>query len=124
MGQLTWFKNRSFSFSKVLVAIIPGTQHPKPSIMGMNDFPCKPTSLCIILSMTKAALARYPLSSSTLSIRNNRKIMGKNTATPPTPPMIPSTMNDDKNPSPTLQIYFPLAMQSQRQLVPGRVHLQ
>ncbi|MPN12241.1 hypothetical protein SDC9_159553 [bioreactor metagenome] len=53
----------SFSFSMVLVAMIPGTEHPVPISMGIKDLPERP-NLLKILSMMKATLAIYPLSSS------------------------------------------------------------
>ena len=53
----------SFSFSIVLVAIIPGTEHPVPISIGMNDFPESP-NLRKILSKINAILDIYPISSS------------------------------------------------------------
>ena len=35
----------SFSFSIVLVVIIPGTEHPEPTIKGIIDLPDKPNFL-------------------------------------------------------------------------------
>ena len=46
----------SLRFSRVLVAIIAGTLHPKPTSMGMKALPGRPMDLRN-LSMTKAALA-------------------------------------------------------------------
>ncbi len=42
-------------FSRILVAIIAGTEQPKPMSIGMKLFPWRPI-LCMILSITKAAL--------------------------------------------------------------------
>jgi hypothetical protein len=48
----------SLSLESVLVAMIPVTPHPNPKIIGMNALPDNPINLCMILSITKAALAR------------------------------------------------------------------
>ena len=71
------------------VAMIAGTLQPKPRMSGTKDFPCSP-NLRISPSMTNAARAMYPLSSSSESARNMNKMFGKNTITPPTPPIRPS----------------------------------
>src|SRR5690554_2929427 len=47
---------RSFSLSKVRVAMIAGTEHPKPIKRGMKERPESPNRLNI-LSMTKATRA-------------------------------------------------------------------
>ena len=52
----------SLSFSIVLVAIIPGTEHPVPIKIGIKDFPDNPNFLKI-RSKIKAILAMYPISS-------------------------------------------------------------
>ena len=57
-GTINIVINLSFSFSMVLVAIIPGTPQPNPKSIGMNALPCNPTNLCISLSITNAALAK------------------------------------------------------------------
>ncbi len=49
----------SLSFSIVLDAITPGTPHPVPISIGMNDFPESP-NLLKILSRTNATRAMYP----------------------------------------------------------------
>ena len=76
----------SLSFSMVLVAMIPGTPHPVPTRIGMKDFPERPKNLNT-RSMTKAALAMYPMSSSMQRTRNSTSIWGRNPMTAPTPPM-------------------------------------
>ncbi len=90
--------NLSVLFSNVLVAIIAGTLHPNPIIRGINDFPCNPI-LCINLSIIKAARAIYPESSIKEIKKNNIKIFGKKTITPPTPAIIPSTSKSRRGPS-------------------------
>ena len=90
----------SLSDPIVLVAITPGTQHPKPSIMGMNDLPLRPASEFITRSMTKAALARYPESSRKVRRRKSMKMFGVNTRTDPTPPITPSARRDPAAESP------------------------
>ena len=87
---------RSFSFSSVLVAIIAGTPHPNPKIIGINALPWSPTSLCMNISIVKAALAKYPQSSRILKHKNIMTIIGKKEITPPTPPITASHMNDAK----------------------------
>ena len=47
---------RSFSLSILLAAIILGTLHPNPIIIGINDFPLKPID-SIVLSINTAILA-------------------------------------------------------------------
>ena len=81
------FLSRSDSIERV--AIIAGTLHPKPRISGTKDFPCSPKRL-ITPSMINAARAIYPLSSRSASAKNINSMFGKNTTTPPTPPIIPS----------------------------------
>ena len=61
--------------------------------MDINDFPWRP-SLCITLSITKAALARYPLSSSNERAKNIANIGGTNTRTDPTPENTASEIKD------------------------------
>ena len=84
---------RSFSFSIVRVAMIPGTPHPDPIRNGMNDFPERP-NLRNIRSMIKATRAMYPQSSRIERNRNTIAICGANPIGAPIPPMIPSTTND------------------------------
>ncbi len=82
---------RSLSLSIVLVAMTPGMLHPNPINIGMKDFPCSP-SLYITLSTTKAALAKYPLSSSSESPKKRKNMGGRKTSTPPNPPKTASDM--------------------------------
>jgi hypothetical protein len=79
---------RSDSFSIVLEAIMPGTEQPVPTSMGMKDFPERPNCRKI-LSMMKATRAMYP-QSSRKEIRRNRIISwGTKPRTDPTPPITP-----------------------------------
>jgi hypothetical protein len=80
----------SFSLSNVLVAIIAGTEHPKPIKRGMKDRPLNPNRRKI-LSITKATRAIYPLSSKKLINRYNTKIRGRNPRMAPSPSNTPST---------------------------------
>ena len=80
---------RELRFSIVRVAIIAGTEQPKPIIRGINDLPCKPI-LCIRRSIIKAARAIYPEASSIVIQKYSINILGKNTMTAPTPDIIPS----------------------------------
>jgi len=84
--------NRSFGFSIILALIIPGTLHPKPITNGINALPFKPI-FDIPLSIINAALAIYPESSRKEIIKNKINICGINTKTPPTPAIIPLTIN-------------------------------
>ena len=68
--------SRSFSSSNVLVAIIAGTEHPKPIKSGMKALPDKPNFLNA-LSIIKATRAIYPESSRIDIKKNNSKICGK-----------------------------------------------
>ena len=77
---------------------IAGTLQPKPIIKGMNDLPCRPMR-CITLSIINAARAIYPVSSRNEMHRYNINIFGKNTMTPPTPPMIPLATRSLMGPS-------------------------
>lgn len=72
------------------VAIIAGTEHPKPSSIGITLEPLSPKRR-ITLSQRNAARAMYPLSSRIESARNSNATFGRNTNTPPTPPITPST---------------------------------
>ena len=76
----------SLSLSMVLVAMIPGTPHPVPTRIGMNDLPERPKNLKT-RSMTNAILAMYPMSSRMHSARKRTSIWGRNPMTAPTPPM-------------------------------------
>ncbi len=64
---------RSFSFSIIFVAMIPGTLQPVHTSRGMNDFPDNPNFLKI-LSIIKATRAIYPQSSSTERKKNSVSI--------------------------------------------------
>ena len=81
----------SLLLSRVLVAIIAGTLHPKPTSMGINDFPGRPKN-CMNLSITKAALAIYPESSRNERPRNMKPIGGIKVAMVWMPPPMPSAM--------------------------------
>ena len=82
----------SFSLSIVREAKIPGTLHPVPISIGMNDLPESPNFLNI-LSITNAILAIYPQPSRIARRRNSTSICGKKPSTAPTPPMIPSIIS-------------------------------
>ena len=64
---------RSFSFSIVREAMIPGTPQPVPTRIGMNDFPERPNFLKI-RSMMKAIRAIYPQYSRIASNMNSTSI--------------------------------------------------
>ena len=83
---------RSRSFSIVRLAITPGTPHPVPISIGMNDFPDKP-NLRKIRSMIKATRAMYPHPSRNARKMNNTSICGTKPSTAPTPEIIPSMIN-------------------------------
>ena len=82
-----------------LVDITAGTLHPKPRRSDMNDLPLN-LNLTINLSMTNAALGRYPDSSMKPKARNIMNMFGTKTRTPPTPPMIPSDIMEESQFSP------------------------
>ena len=71
---------RSRGFSSVRVAIIAGTLHPKPTIMGTNALPGSPKKR-IKRSITKAARAIYPESSSIERNKNKNPTIGMKVAT-------------------------------------------
>ncbi|OPY52342.1 MAG: hypothetical protein A4E48_01162 [Methanosaeta sp. PtaU1.Bin060] len=83
----------SFSSSMLRAAMIAGTLQPKPIIRGMNERPCRPRRY-MKRSITKAALAIYPLSSRMESARKRPKTGGMKTSTDPRPPMIPKETKD------------------------------
>ena len=97
-GIISIVNRRSFLFSNVLVAIIAGTLQPNPINRGMNDLPCNPI-LCISLSIMNATLAIYPESSIKDINKNSINMLGKNTITPPTPPITPSMIRSWMAPS-------------------------
>ncbi len=79
-GFMAMVMSLSLSFSRVLVAIMAGTLHPKPTNIGINAFPGRPIAL-MSLSITKAALAIYPESSKIERHRNINPIGGIKVAT-------------------------------------------
>ncbi len=83
---------RSRSFSIVREAMIPGTPHPVPISIGMNDLPDRP-NLRNIRSMINAILAIYPHASKNARKMNSTNICGTNPSTAPTPPTMPSSIN-------------------------------
>ena len=66
----------SFSFSMVLVPMIPGIEHPVPIRIGIKLFPDRPNFLNI-LSRINAILAMYPTSSRMDTSKNIVAITGK-----------------------------------------------
>ena len=84
---------RSFSFSIVRVAMIPGTPQPCEIINGMKDLPERPNFLKI-LSMINATRAMYPQSSRTERKKNTIAICGAKPTGAAIPPMIPFTTRD------------------------------
>ena len=83
---------RSFSLSSVRAAMMAGTLQPNPISMGIKDFPCRPIR-CMILSIKKAALDIYPVSSKREMQKKRIRMLGKNTMTLPTPAITPSKSN-------------------------------
>ncbi|CDD04465.1 putative uncharacterized protein PH1206 [Ruminococcus sp. CAG:382] len=79
----------SRSDESVLVAIIAGTEQPKPISMGTIDRPDKPSFLRG-LSITKAMRAIYPESSSTDRKKKRTTMSGRKLSTLPTPANTPS----------------------------------
>ena len=80
---------RSLSFSIVLDAITPGTPHPLPISIGINDLPERP-NLRKILSMINATRDIYPHPSKKARKMNKIKICGTKPRTAPTPATTPS----------------------------------
>lgn len=80
---------RWLSFSIVLVDSRAGTLQPEPIISGIKVLPERLAHLNI-LSVKKAILAIYPLSSRKPSDKNSMKICGKKLRTEPTAENIPS----------------------------------
>ena len=87
---------RSRSLGSVLVDITAGTVQPKPINSGTILRPESP-SLRSSLSITKATLAIYPLSSSKERKKNNVTIIGRKLKTLPTPAKMPSRINPCKS---------------------------
>ena len=84
---------RSLSDGSVRLAITPGTEHPKPTSIGTILLPERPIFLSG-LSMTKAILAIYPVSSSSDRKKKRIIIIGRNDTTLPTPLKIPSMISE------------------------------
>ena len=80
-------------FSIILAPIIPGTEHPEPTINGIKLLPLKPIRLNT-LSRNKDILDMYPVVSSMHIQVNNIINWGTNPKTAPTPAIIPSTIKD------------------------------
>ncbi len=80
---------RSRSFSMVREAIMPGTPHPVPMRIGINDFPDRP-NLRKIRSITNAIRAIYPQDSKNARKIKSTNICGTNPSTAPTPAIMPS----------------------------------
>ena len=80
---------RSLADGKVLDAITPGTVQPKPTSIGTMLLPLSPIFLNA-LSVTKATLAMYPVSSKSERKKKSTTIKGRNESTLPTPVNIPS----------------------------------
>ena len=83
----------SRSEGRVLLAITPGTVHPKPISIGTILRPESPIFLNS-LSITKATLAMYPLSSRRDRKKNRVTITGRKLSTLPTPLKMPSITSD------------------------------
>ena len=88
----------SCSVSSALVAMMAGTVHPNPSIIGRNAFPESP-AFPMMPSMTYATLDIYPLSSRIASARNRITILGIKVRIPPTPAMMPSVIREIIHPA-------------------------
>ena len=84
---------RSLADGSVLDAITPGTVHPKPINIGTILLPESPIFLRS-LSITKAILAIYPLSSKSDKKKNRTTMIGIKLSTLPTPPNMPSITNE------------------------------
>ena len=80
---------RSLSLGRIRVDITAGTVHPNPIRSGTILLPESPIFLRS-LSITKATLAIYPLSSMSERKKNRVTIIGRNESTEPTPEKIPS----------------------------------
>ena len=83
----------SRSEGNVLLAMTPGTVHPKPISIGTMLRPERPI-FRRSLSITNATRAIYPLSSSKERNRNNVTIVGRKLNTLPTPLQMPSSTSD------------------------------
>ena len=83
----------SRSDGSVRLDITAGTLHPKPISIGTILLPDKPIFLRS-LSITKATLAIYPVSSSSDRNKNSVTIIGKKLNTLPTPSKTPSIISE------------------------------
>ena len=84
---------RSRSLESVLVAMMAGTEQPKPISMGTKLLPERPMWRKS-LSITKATLAMYPVSSRIARKKNSVTIVGRKLNTVPTPLQTPSTTRE------------------------------
>ena len=82
------------------VAMMPGIAQANELSSATNARPSSP-ALDITRSIRNAARARYPLASSIAISTNNSTICGRNTKTPPMPPITASDRNADSQPMPT-----------------------
>ena len=80
---------RSRSDETVRVAIMAGTEQPKPMSIGTMLRPDRPIFRSG-LSITNATRAMYPVSSRMERKKNSVTIIGRNTSTLPTPAKMPS----------------------------------
>ena len=83
----------SLAEGSVRPAITPGTEQPKPISRGTMLLPESPSFLKG-LSITKATLAIYPVSSRSDRKKNNSIMIGRKLKTLPTPVNIPSITKD------------------------------
>ena len=79
----------SLSEERVLLAITAGTEQPNPSSIGTKLLPERPI-LRRNVSITKAILAIYPVSSNIDKKKNRIRITGRKLSTLPTPVNIQS----------------------------------
>ena len=84
---------RSLADGRVRDAITPGTVQPKPMSIGTILLPLSPIFLRA-LSVTKATLAIYPVSSKRERKKNRTTMIGRKESTLPTPVKIPSIMRE------------------------------
>ena len=102
---ITHIESDTFYGCKQLESI--NLEHVKS--IGRKAFPFKPIER-INLSIKKAILDMYPLSSRIARKKYKRSIKGTNTKTPPSPPISPSTTNDCNQsgvPCTKIPTYFP-----------------
>ena len=84
---------RSRSEERVRVAMMAGTEQPKPMSIGTKLRPERPSFLKG-LSITKATRAIYPVSSRMERKKNRVTMIGRNDSTLPTPAKIPSITSE------------------------------